>query len=52
MRSVTTKEAEIHISKIFYCHMKALYSKISNAARFSIDNTGKNPNRICKFQKI
>ena len=52
MKRVTTKEADIHISKIFCCPMKTLYSKISNADRFSIDNTGKNPNRICKFQKI
>lgn len=52
MKRVTTKEADIHSSKIFCYPMKALYSKISNAARFSIDNTGKNPSRICKFQKV
>lgn len=52
VKRVTTKKAESHISKIFCCPMKALYSKISNTARFSVDNTGRNPNRICKFQKI
>ena len=43
VKRVTTKKAESHISKIFCCPMKALYSKISNAARFSVDNTGRNP---------